>query len=262
MEFFGKFEKAGMNMTISEPISYECINETGSTNSDLLERIRKEGLSHTVVRRALRQTQGRGTRGRSWNGNVDCLMFSVAIPIGNNLQIMSGITLAIGAHIVLALRKRGINAEVKWPNDILLNGKKLAGILVESAKGPNRQYSLVIGIGFNLKTQNCSSDYGHASLSDVGSPSMNFDAQYWLSILVESILDSVREVKTEGLRPTAALWDKITAYKNQAVLIYEEEGAPYEATLVGIDSKGHLLVRSDNGMKTLISGTISLRLKK
>ena len=52
------------------------------------------------------------------------------------------------------------------------------------------------------------------------------------------------------------------AYKNQAVLIFEEEEAPYEATLVGIDSKGHLLVRSDNGIKTLISGTISLRLKK
>lgn len=249
-------------MTISDPISYECVSETGSTNSDLLERIRKEGLSHTVVLRALRQTQGRGTRGRTWSGNVDCLMFSVAIPIGNNLQIMSGITLAIGAHVVLALRKRGINAEVKWPNDILLNGKKLAGILVESAKGPNHQYSLVIGIGFNLKTQNCSSDYGHASLSDVGLPTMDFDAQYWLSILVDGILESVREVNNCGLGPTVALWDKIMAYKNQAVLIFEEKEAPYEATLVGIDSKGHLLVRSDNGIKTLISGTISLRLKK
>ena len=186
-------------MTISDPISYECVSETGSTNSDLLERIRKEGLSHTVVLRALRQTQGRGTRGRTWSGNVDCLMFSVAIPIGNNLQIMSGITLAIGAHVVLALRKRGINAEVKWPNDILLNGKKLAGILVESAKGPNHQYSLVVGIGFNLKTQNCSSDYGHASLSDVGLPTMDFDAQYWLSILVDGILESVREVNNCGL---------------------------------------------------------------
>lgn len=249
-------------MTISDPISYECVSETGSTNSDLLERIRKEGLSHTVVLRALRQTQGRGTRGRTWSGNVDCLMFSVAIPIGNNLQIMSGITLAIGAHVVLALRKRGINAEVKWPNDILLNGKKLAGILVESAKAPNHQYSLVIGIGFNLKIQNCSSDYGHASLSDVGLPTMDFDAQYWLSILVDGILESVREVNNCGLGPTVALWDKIMAYKNQAVLIFEEEEAPYEATLVGIDSKGHLLVRSDNGIKTLISGTISLRLKK
>ena len=249
-------------MTISDPISYECVSETGSTNSDLLERIRKEGLSHTVVLRALRQTQGRGTRGRTWSGNVDCLMFSVAIPIGNNLQIKSGITLAIGAHVVLALRQRGINAEVKWPNDILLNGKKLAGILVESAKGPNHQYSLVIGIGFNLKTQNCSSDYGHASLSDVGLPTMDFDAQYWLSILVDGILESVREVNNCGLGPTVALWDKIMAYKNQAVLIFEEEEAPYEATLVGIDSKGHLLVRSDNGIKTLISGTISLRLKK
>ena len=71
-------------------IDYECVDVTGSTNTDLLERVRHEGLSSVIVRRALTQTLGRGTRGRVWHGSNDCLMFSVGIPIGKDLRITAG----------------------------------------------------------------------------------------------------------------------------------------------------------------------------
>ena len=75
--------------TIETPfgqILSECVDETGSTNTDLLDRIRREGLNGILLRRARNQTQARGTRGRKWDGSGGCLMFSVALPIGKDLR--------------------------------------------------------------------------------------------------------------------------------------------------------------------------------
>lgn len=241
-------------------IDYECVDVTGSTNTDLLERVRHEGLSSVIVRRALTQTLGRGTRGRVWHGSNDCLMFSVGIPIGKDLRIISAVTLVIGAHMVLALRERGIEAQIKWPNDILLNGKKLAGILVEVAKGPDQNYVLVVGVGLNLKNPSIQSEYGASALSDVLQDS-ELDADRWIKILAPNILNAVQEVITEGLERTQLLWDTIAAYTNQTVSVVEENEAPYDAVMVGIDDQGRLLVRIGSKVKSLLSGMVSIRLK-
>ncbi len=241
-------------------VIYECVETTGSTNTDLLQRVKNEGVKNIVVRRALSQTQGRGTRGRTWDGNRNCLMFSVAIPVGNDLRIISAIPLVIGANIVEALNRCGVAAKIKWPNDILLNGKKLAGILVEAAKSPNQDYGLVVGIGFNLKNPYNGASYGSAGLSDVLHDD-KLDANYWMWLLIRCVLDAVQEIQAEGLTRTKALWDTIAAYKNQTVYIIEENHTLYEAKVIGIDDDGRLLVRCGSLEKALLSGTISIRLK-
>lgn len=249
-----------MDSCLFNRIKFECVECTGSTNTDLLQRVKQEGLEKIVVRRALSQTNGRGTRGRTWDGGRNCLMFSVAIPIGKNLRVISAITLVIGANIVLALNKCGVEAKIKWPNDILLNGKKLAGILVEAAKAPTEDYVLVVGVGFNLRKNNNPTSYGSAGLSDVLGDDL-LDENYWLKLLIESILKAADEIKSEGLTRVKALWDTIAAYKNQTVYIYEENHTVYEAEVIGIDDDGRLLVRCGSTEKALLSGTISIRLK-
>lgn len=245
----------------SKQFVLEYVEETGSTNTDLLERVKTSGISVVTVRKARKQTSGRGTRGRSWSGNSGCLMFSVAVPIGKNLQSINGVTLGIGTDIVLGLRKVGVPAEIKWPNDILINEKKLAGILVEVAKAPDQTYVLVVGIGFNLRAQNISTAYGHASLSDVLSDDQLKDESYWLSFLSQSIIHCVRSFPDNGLKRVRKVWNTIAAYRNQTVHIFEENQLNYDAYMLGINDKGALLVQTEDGVKTLLTGTVSIRKK-
>ena len=238
-------------------VSYEIVEQTGSTNTDLLERIRKHGLKTIVARQALIQTQGRGTRGRVWDSHGDCLMFSVALPIGNDLRRIKGVTLAIGAFIALALRERSVPAQVKWPNDILLFDQKLAGILVETAKGPNRDYGLVVGIGLNLKKRNSA----YAALSDSIRES-EIEKTNWMEVFTQCIIGAVSEVMNNRLGRIQLLWDTIAAYKNQRVCITEENQQPYEAVVVGIDENGSLLVQCGSETKTLVSGMVRIQYKK
>lgn len=249
-----------MENTLS--IQYECVPETGSTNTDLLNRAKKEILSAIVVRRAINQTNARGTRGRHWDGGDHCLMFSVAVPIGRDLREISGVTLAIGTEVVESLRKQGVKAEVKWPNDILLNGKKLAGILVETTKSPDHRFVLVVGIGLNLKDSLRDDGYGRASLADA-LPLCDIEKpDFWLKLLSSAVVFAINNVRSEGLKRTQALWDTIAAYKNQTVTVLEEGCEPYDALVLGIDETGHLLVRANQEIKVLQSGSISIRSKK
>ena len=251
--------------TIETPfgqILSECVDETGSTNTDLLDRIRREGLNGILLRRARNQTQARGTRGRKWDGSGGCLMFSVALPIGKDLRAVSGVTLAIGAAIALALRNQGVPAEVKWPNDILLFNRKLAGILVESAKLPDHQYALVIGVGLNISLKESALDRSKASLSEVSSNYLDEQIHQLMCELATAIVRAVDEVLRNGLKRTVLLWDTIAAYNNQTVEIVQENKQPYEAILIGIDQDGCLLARNGQEIVKLISGMGSIRLKK
>lgn len=251
-----------MNNIFFNDVSFEYVPETGSTNTDLLDRIKQVGLKSIIVRRALKQTKGRGTRGRSWCGGINCLTFSVAIPIGKDLQKVNGMSLVVGTKIVMTLRKMGVEAEIKWPNDILLNGRKLAGVLIEIAKAPDQTYGLVVGVGINLENPNTQTSYGHASLSEALSSSDLKDVQYLLNVFVNSVIDAVIEVYEIGLKRTQELWNTIAAYNNESVYIFEEDHPVYDGIIEGIDERGALLVRSSIGIKRLISGTISIRSKK
>ena len=251
--------------TIETPfgqILSECVDETGSTNTDLLDRIRREGLNGILLRRARNQTQARGTRGRKWDGSGGCLMFSVALPIGKDLRAVSGVTLAIGAAIALALRNQGVPAEVKWPNDILLFNRKLSGILVESAKLPDHQYALVIGVGLNISLKESALDRSKASLSEASSNYSDEQIHQLMCELATAIVRAVDEVLRNGLKRTVLLWDTIAAYNNQRVRITEENQQPYEAVVVGIDENGSLLVQCDSETKTLVSGMVRIQYKK
>ena len=241
---------------------YECVLETGSTNTDLLNRAKKEVLSSVVVRRAIKQTNARGTRGRRWDAGDNCLMFSVAVSIGRDLREISGVTLAIGVEVVERLRKQGVKAEVKWPNDVLLNGKKLAGILVETTKSPDHHFVLVVGIGLNLNNVLRHDGYGRACLADVLPLCDVEKTGFWLKLLSSGVVFAINNVRSEGLKRTQALWDTIAAYKNQTVSVLEEGCEPYDALVLGIDETGHLLVRANQEIKVLQSGSISIRSKK
>ena len=122
---------------------------TDSTNTQAKERLRREALPQGTVLVAERQTAGRGTGGHHWeSGTPDSLLFSLAIQSPLRHQPLSFLPAVALARI---LRERyEIDAHLKWPNDVLVGDRKLAGILCEGVNQANAQFAWIIGVGINV----------------------------------------------------------------------------------------------------------------
>ena len=127
----------------------EVVQETGSTNTDLMQRLAT--LQRPVLLVAERQTAGRGRAGRSWlsvPGGV--LTFSLAWKLPQSGAQLMGLPLVIGLAVAETLKALAVPVGLKWPNDIWRDGKKMGGILVESAPAAGGGTWIVGGIGLNL----------------------------------------------------------------------------------------------------------------
>ncbi|HKM17538.1 MAG: biotin--[acetyl-CoA-carboxylase] ligase [Firmicutes bacterium] len=124
------------------------VGETTSTN-DLAKQYAKHSPEGLVIR-AARQTQGRGRRGRVWHSEPGGLYFSILLKPKLPPAELAKITLVAGVTIVEVLRRRyDLPAELKWPNDVVITGKKVAGILCEGVTHGSDYGSVIVGIGIN-----------------------------------------------------------------------------------------------------------------
>ena len=136
-----QFSKAG--------VAVEVVPETGSTNADLLARA--PDLSAPLLLIAEHQTAGRGRAGRSWLSEPGhSLTFSLAWRFDAGLRALTGLPLAVGTALAETLARLGQGVQLKWPNDLLKDGDKLAGILVETRTLPDGAAWAIVGIGVNL----------------------------------------------------------------------------------------------------------------
>ena len=130
-------------------VAVEVVHETGSTNADLLARA--ASLTEPLLLVAEHQTAGRGRAGRSWLSSPEgSLTFSLAWRFEGGPQALIGLPLAIGVALAETLAGLGVQVQLKWPNDVLKDGDKLAGILVETQSAPGGGIWAVTGIGLNL----------------------------------------------------------------------------------------------------------------
>lgn len=124
-----------------------AVAETGSTNSDLLAASRTDPRPQLLV--AQRQTAGRGRHGRSWQSQPgESLTFSMAWPCTG--WALSGLSLAVGTCLAEALDPGGQRLQLKWPNDLWLERRKLGGVLIETLSQGGAPHAVVVGIGLNL----------------------------------------------------------------------------------------------------------------
>src|SRR5450830_253192 len=142
---------AAHSATSATHVAIETVAETGSTNADLLARIATLGtLPGPVLRIADNQTAGRGRAGRSWLSKPGAaLMFSLAWPFKGPLHKISGLPMAVGVALAETIASLGVPVQIKWSNDLLRDGAKLAGILVEKQTTDDAIWA-VIGCGINL----------------------------------------------------------------------------------------------------------------
>lgn len=126
----------------------ELFSSIDSTNSYLL---RHSDLAGRICVAEL-QTQGRGRRGRAWvSPYAQNVYLSIGWGFDGGVAVIEGLSLAVGVAIAHALQKQGVSGiELKWPNDVLYCGKKLAGILIEMVGDPSGYCQVVIGVGVNV----------------------------------------------------------------------------------------------------------------
>ncbi|MGH7072374.1 MAG: biotin--[acetyl-CoA-carboxylase] ligase [Acetobacteraceae bacterium] len=241
--------------------------ETGwtvdSTNSVLLAR-ENPPFGACEVLLAEYQTAGRGRRGRAWvapPGGSICLSLSWAfreVP-----QDLGALGLVIGVCALRALRESGLeNAQLKWPNDLVVEGKKLGGILIELRGESDGPACVVIGIGLNVvlgadllqeigKTGVAATDLVTAGLEQ---PSRNALA----ASLVTQVVRGLLVFEKEGLRPFAEEWRTADALRGRQIDVHTLEGVA-RGLARGIDLHGALVVETPNGVRRFISGDVTVR---
>lgn len=139
--------------------------EIDSTNTRAV-RLAQYGLQHSSLFLAEFQTKGRGRFKRNWLAKAgESLLFSLALFPSFPKEKWSGITLLASVAVVEALGKFGIKGAVKWPNDVLVGGKKISGILIETAQpgDKNKKGSAIVGVGINVNQESFETDAAFAT---------------------------------------------------------------------------------------------------
>lgn len=226
-----------------------------STNTQLMSRAANGGL-HGLVLAAESQNAGRGRLGRRWQARLgDCLMFSLLWRFDKGLAELAGLSLAVGVAIGRALRQLGVPVQLKWPNDVLLDGRKLSGILIElsgEALGPT---AVVVGIGVNMRTPP-DVDQPVASLADSG---VRLSRNELLAALLNSLHEVLLTFNERGFVAVRDEWMGLSAHHDAPVRLLFSHGEPVEGIARGVASNGALLVETDQGIKAYHIGEVSLR---
>jgi len=233
-------------------------NEIPSTNGFILKHA--EELTSGDVCVAEYQSAGRGRRGRSWVSPYGChLYFSMYWQFPQGVAQAMGLSLVVACSIVEVLKQLDIeDVGVKWPNDIYLAGKKLAGVLIEMSGQTDSECDLVIGIGLNMVM---SEQHGNAidqPWSDLSEQRVMPDKTALLMLLQRQLQSDLLLFQSEGLLPFQARWGQVDLFNGQQVklLIGADE---VQGICRGIDRQGAVLLETVEGMKSFIGGEISLR---
>ncbi|MDF3886970.1 biotin--[acetyl-CoA-carboxylase] ligase [Cupriavidus basilensis] len=241
----------------------DVVDETGSTNADLTQACRSAPWTEAgALRLAYRQTAGRGRQGRPWQGQAG-LTFSVAMPLPLAPSQLSGLSLAVGLALAEALAdcdaRLGAAVGLKWPNDLQIDGRKLAGILIESVPaGPQRVWA-VIGIGLNLvRDAQMEASLGR-SLAGVTEYLPDCDPTALLAAVLNRLATMRDDFLAQGFAPMAARWSARDAYRDQPVRLLHDGRVQAEGLARGVDGDGHLLLETPMGLERIASGEVSLR---
>lgn len=255
--------------------SIEIVDTTGSTNTDLTERLRATRvLPEPLVRVAYLQSAGRGRRGRQWLAAAgDALMFSLAYPIQRPVAGLSGLSLAVGTAILAGLRALGpadpSRFALKWPNDILLDGAKLGGVLIETAWTNATDSAVVIGIGLNLRGAEALAGQLETLAQIVPAnpvasldQALAADMSATLAAILNALAESLARFEQTGFAAFREAWLADHAYAGQAVVLLENGRELARGTAASVDPLGQLLLTTADGSPyACAAGDVSLRLR-
>lgn len=229
-------------------LSVELVQSCDSTNTRLLERAR-QGDESPCLMAAAEQTAGRGRMGRSWASSPgDSLTFSLGLPMAP--ADWSGLSLVVGIALAQALHPR---VRIKWPNDLWLDERKLAGILVETGGSSGGRRHAVIGVGINVKEPTVSGlSVAPACLRDVVP---GVEAADVLEQVATPLLKAVLAFERDGFEPWRVAFAQRDALAGRELML--SDGTSGRAG--GVGSNGALLLHTADGLREVTSSEVSVR---
>lgn len=234
----------------------EFVSSIDSTNSELMRRA-ASGDYRRVCLVAGAQTAGRGRLGRAWLSDSHSLMFSLGLPLAP-LE-WSGLSLAVGLSIAQSLDER---IQIKWPNDLWVDGKKLAGILIETTAmrdaGSSSRY-VVVGVGINIEAPKSQLTKSMKTLPcglRDWMPAITADAA--LQLVLEPLIATLAHFEQYGWKPYATRFAAKDALQGRSIALSSDAATVAAGHYAGVDASGALQIQTSDGLKSFISHEVSV----
>lgn len=236
---------------------FDSIDSTNTKAKELAE----EGHPSGTLVVADRQTAGKGRRGRSWESPTGIGIFmTLMLKPEINPNHASMLTLVAAMATTRAIRRvTGVPAMIKWPNDIVMNGKKVCGILTEMSAQFDYINHIVIGIGINVHNE----DFPEEIAKTASSLYLESGQHIHRASLIEAFLEEFEDVyaeylKTEDMEGLQKEYDAMLVNRGRQVRVLDPK-EPFEGKAMGITKKGELIVDTWESRKLVSSGEVSVR---
>ncbi|QXH94415.1 bifunctional biotin--[acetyl-CoA-carboxylase] ligase/biotin operon repressor BirA [Pseudomonas ogarae] len=231
-----------------------------STNAEAL-RLIERGAAAPFMVLAERQIAGRGRRGRKWvSPFAENLYHSLVLRIDGGMRQIEGLSLVVGLAVMHALRDMGIaEAGLKWPNDVLVGEKKIAGILLELVGDPADVCHVVLGVGINVNMQS-TDEVDQQWTSMCLEAGRDFDRNELVARLGAKLQRYLRLHHASGFAAIQSEWEQYHLWQGRAVSLIAGVNK-IDGVVLGIDHQGALRLKVDGVEKNFSGGELSLRLR-
>ena len=229
-----------------------------STNVRMVELAQSESVAGHVLLAEL-QTAGRGRRGRRWfSPFARNLAVTLGVGLSSQPEVFGSISLVVGLAVADLLQGLGVrDVSLKWPNDVLIGGAKVCGILIELVKRAD-VYEGVIGIGINFEVAEVLRRTIEQPVTDLKEQGIEVGRSQLAGDLISVIVRYVDEFDRRGFAPMRAAYEAIQAYRGQTchVILGAER---IEGIVLGVANDGQLCLRCAQGERLFNGGEVSLR---
>ncbi len=207
------------------------------------------------------QTAGHGRRGKSWSSQRGNMTFTLRQTLAQPASGLLGLSLVAGIAVVGVLRQHlGIQAQLKWPNDVLVAGQKLGGLLIELAPkaGEPSATHVMTGIGLNVRHQSEFEQLG------IGATSLEKlacqpepDRHALIAAISVAVVEAYKEFDAHGWSQFEARWREVDALFGQVVSV--SPGQDLVGKACGVSATGALLISTSKGTEAVMAGEVSVR---
>lgn len=236
-----------------------CFEKLPSTN-DLAKELLKEQSAHGTLVAADLQTAGKGRRGRQWTSPAgSSISMTLCLEPQIRAEHAAGLTLVLALAAAGAIREcSGAEPQIKWPNDLVLNGKKVCGILTEMCLRKDG-FGIAAGIGINVNTAQFPPEIAQTATSLFLETGREIPREKLAAAVLKNFEhDYEIFLQTEDLSQLKARYEALLVNKDREVTVLDQQH-PYQGIARGISNVGNLLVECGGTLREVWSGEVSVR---